>query len=106
MFIDNDLFSNIALTSAAVVPIIVALIQVVKMTNLLKDRYAPIASIVLGIILAFLVVRDDTLTWGNIIMSGILFGLSASSLYSGTLSMRNTIKADRMKEDKIKRDRF
>ena len=106
MNIDNELFSNIAVSSAAIVPVIVALTQVVKMTNLIKDRFAPIVSILLGILLAFLVVHNGPYTWGNILLTGILYGLSASGIYSITVSTRNTIKMDRMKKDKIKRDRF
>lgn len=100
---NTDIFTQATLSAAAVVPIIVALCQVFKMTGWIKDRYAPFLSILLGIGIAFLLVNNDGITgndginnMGGTILTGILFGLSASGLYSGVRSTSEAIKMDRM----------
>lgn len=106
--INTDLFTDITLSSAAVVPVIVALVQVVKLTQWLKDKYAPILSIVFGIILAFLLVQDGLASIGTTILTGILYGLASSGLYSGVRSTSHAIKMDRMrthKDDPQKRNK-
>lgn len=78
-----------SLTGAvAVVPIIIALVQVIKMTMpKLDNRFAPILSIGVGVIVAFLL-KHDTENLTNVILEGVLYGLSASGLYSGISTMR------------------
>lgn len=100
---NTDLLNEITLSSAATVPIILALVQIIKMTGLVKDRFAPFASIVVGILLAFLLVNTDgiagndgTFHLGTTILTGIMFGLSASGLYSGISTTSKAIKMDRM----------
>ena len=68
----------------ATIPVVVALVQVTKQVGL-NDRYAPVASIVIGIGLASIV----TVGWVSILVGGIVVGLSASGLYSGTLAVKN-----------------
>lgn len=104
MYIDNDLFSNIAVSSATTIPVILALIQVLKMTRLIPDRYAPIASIGLGILVAFLIPGPELITLGSKILTGILLGLSASGLYSGVKTTSDAIRMDRANE-RLNRDR-
>ena len=100
---NTEIFTQATLASAAVVPIIVALCQVFKMTGWIRDRYAPFLSILLGIGIAFLLVNNDGIIGndginniGSTILTGILFGLSASGLYSGVRSTSEAIKMDRM----------
>ncbi len=50
----NDLLSNAVLSGTAIIPIIVAMVQMFKMTNWVKDRFAPFLAVGLGILLAFL----------------------------------------------------
>jgi len=70
------------MTSAvAVVPIILALVQAIKMIGL-PNKFAPLVSIAVGILIAFLF-REATNDFSYIVFSGILYGLSASGLYSG-----------------------
>ena len=70
------------MTSAvAVVPIILALVQAFKMIGL-PNKFAPLTSIAVGILIAFLF-REATSDISRIIFSGILYGLSASGLFSG-----------------------
>jgi hypothetical protein len=64
----NDIVFGIA-----IIPLIVGLVQMVKGLGL-DARYAPVASVALGV--------------GGGILTGIAFGLSASGLYSGTNALR------------------
>jgi hypothetical protein len=63
----------------ASVPVIVALVSVVKRTINLSDRYAPLVSLFFGVLIALIVGEY----WQVIIIQGILAGLMASGLYSG-----------------------
>jgi hypothetical protein len=78
-----------SLTGAvAVVPIIIALVAVIRMTMpKLDNRFAPILSIAMGVLVAFLL-KHDTQNLTNVILEGVLYGLSASGLYSGISTMR------------------
>jgi hypothetical protein len=78
---DTELLNSITISSAAIVPIVVAFTQLVKMTDFVSSKYMPFISILIGILIAMLMAND---TW-NIsqnILAGILFGLAASGLYS------------------------
>lgn len=71
-----------ALTSAvAIVPIIVALVQVAKMVGL-PSKYSPIVSLGAGVLISFLF-GHETGDMSQTILSGVVYGLSASGLYSG-----------------------
>jgi hypothetical protein len=71
-----------ALTSAvAIVPIIVALVQVAKMVGL-PNKYAPLVSIGAGVLIGFLFGHEGN-DMSQTILSGVIYGLSASGLYSG-----------------------
>lgn len=94
---DSELISSITLGAAATVPIIVALTQVVKMTGIIPDKYAPFVSIALGILISFLLAHDTHDMSANI-LAGILFGLAASGLYSGMQATSAAIKSDRRKK--------
>src|SRR6476646_6639167 len=65
-----------------IVPVFVAIVQAIKMTGRVPDKYAPIASILVGIIIAF-VSHGTATTMGQTILSGVMYGLMASGLYSG-----------------------
>ena len=67
---------------AVVVPVIVAIVQAIKMTGRVPDKYAPIASILVGIGLAF-IAHSAATAMGQVILSGVMYGLMASGLYSG-----------------------
>jgi len=83
----NDFLSSLT-GAVAVVPIIIALVQVIKMTMpKLDSRFAPILSIAMGILVAFLL-KHDTQNLTNVILEGVLYGLSASGLYSGITTMK------------------
>lgn len=74
----QDLFTMSPLVVSAV-PVVLALVAVVKSVGL-SSRYAPIASILLGIGTTAL----TGLTWQATIAQGFLVGLMASGLWSGS----------------------
>ena len=101
--INTDLLTDVTISSAAVVPVIVSLVQVVKLTQLVKDQYAPVVSLAIGVLIAFLLIDNDVMSIGNIILTGILYGTSASGLYSGLLTTREAIRMNRIRNKENKR---
>ena len=67
---------------AVVVPLILAIVQAIKLTGRVPNQYSPIVSIGVGIILAFFSHGTGT-GYGPTILSGVMYGLMASGLYSG-----------------------
>ena len=100
----NDVLSNALLSGTAIIPIIVALVQMFKMTTWVQDRFAPFLAVALGILLSFLFGEDLGHDWSHIIFTGIIYGLSSSGLYSGIKTTSEAIKMDRMKAQKEKQD--
>jgi hypothetical protein len=84
-----------AVTSAAAVPIIVALVQLFKMIGNTKtiNKFAPFIALAMGILIAFLMNADD-MRLHETILAGILYGLSASGLYSSTKHTAHQIQKD------------
>jgi hypothetical protein len=63
----------------ALIPVVVGLVHVVRKVGL-STKYAPVVSLAFGVVCAYLVGGSAT----TVIISGIVVGLSASGLYSGT----------------------
>ena len=63
-----------------IIPLVVAVVQAIKMMGV-ATKFAPIISIGVGIGFAFLLNNDFTTP--QMILSGVIYGLSASGLYSG-----------------------
>jgi hypothetical protein len=93
---DLDL-STVSASAVAIVPIIIALVQALKMVWNKADRFAPIVSIGLGILIT-LVADHNSADWSNSLLSGVVYGLSASGLYSG---LKSTAHAKKEEEDKF-----
>jgi len=68
------------ITDVASIAVVIGLVEVFKQIGL-TNRFAPLASVILGIVAAFL---TPTETIGLTIFHGIVLGLSASGLYSGS----------------------
>ena len=100
----NDVLSNALLSGTAIIPIIVALVQMFKMTTWVKDRFAPFVAVALGILLAFLFGEDLGHDWSHIIFTGIIYGLSSSGLYSGIKTTSEAIKMDKVEAQKKKQE--
>jgi len=86
-------FEELTVGAVAVVPVIVAVVQALKMLNI-PNKYSPILSIGVGVIVGFLF-RHESQDITQTILAGVLYGLSASGLYSGVKSTTETIKAEK-----------
>jgi hypothetical protein len=72
----------ITANALVIVPIVIALTQAIKLTGFIPDHFSPLLAIGIGIIIGFLGDHDNgdlTVT----ILSGAVYGLMASGLYSG-----------------------
>lgn len=98
MNINLDALQAMTMSAAAVVPIIVALTQVFKMFEWVQDKYTPFISLILGIIVTFLLADGWREDLGATILTGLLFGLAASGLYSGVKASAHAIKASKNKD--------
>ena len=74
---------NDVTTDVVGVGAIVGLVQVAKMSGM-SSRYAPLLSVVLGILYSF--ATDFSFASG---IKGVILGLSAAGLYSGTRTIAN-----------------
>ena len=74
----ENLFTLSALAFGAV-PVITGLVSVLKTSLDMPSKYAPLASLALGIAAIALIGG----TWQSIVAQGVLVGLAASGLYSG-----------------------
>jgi hypothetical protein len=92
---DTDLIHNITMNAAAIVPIIVAIVQALKYTNWVKEGHAPFLSVLVGIGVAFLLAHDFMVDMSGTILTGILWGLAASGLYSGVKETTHHIQMKR-----------
>jgi hypothetical protein len=98
---DTDLINSITIGAAATVPIIVAITQIFKMLPWVRTEYSPFISIGVGILVSYLL-GHDTNDMSVLILSGILFGLAASGLYSGVQTTAHAIKAKKHKDNMYK----
>ena len=83
-------FAAVELGAVAIVPVILAVIQALKMVGL-PNKFSPIASIALGVVIAFLF-RHEGGDLSQTILVGVTYGLSASGLYSGVKHTSETIQ--------------
>lgn len=88
----------ISASSLVAVPIIIAIVQAIKLTGWLQDKFAPIVSIGVGIIIGF-ITNHNTDDLSSTLLSGVMYGLMASGLYSG---VKTTMEA-RAKESRSER---
>lgn len=93
MNLDLDL-TTISASAVAIVPIIIAIVQGIKMTGWkLADKFAPLFAIGVGILIS-MIADHNTGDWSNSLLSGVIYGLSASGLYSGVKSTAHANKND------------
>jgi hypothetical protein len=85
---------NITVGAIAIVPIIIAIVQAFKLTGWVKDRYAPFVAILVGVAISFLA-DHDVADLTQSILNGVMYGLSASGLYSGIDTTSKAIRMDR-----------
>jgi uncharacterized membrane protein len=73
------------LETATAIAVVTGVTELVKQVGL-DSKYAPVVSLLLGIGIAFLFYTNDI---AQTILSGVIIGLSASGLYSGTKTIIN-----------------
>lgn len=98
--INNDILNSFALESAAIIPIITAIVQAFKFSTWVKDKYAPFLSMLVGVGVTFLMAHDATANISGTILLGLLFGLAASGLYAGLSSTTQAIRMERAERAK------
>jgi uncharacterized membrane protein (DUF441 family) len=84
----------ITTNAIVVVPIVLALTQAIKLTGFIPDHFAPLVAIGVGIIVAWLG-NGNGVPFSATLLSGSIFGLISSGLYSGvktTMQARNRQK--------------
>lgn len=69
----------VSATFLALIPVVIGVTEVVKRMGLAK-KFVPLASLLLGVLGSWLLGGE----WTEIILAGVIVGLSASGLYSGT----------------------
>ena len=79
MNIDLDMITTNALVA---VPIVIALVQAIKLTGFIKDHFSPLVAIAVGIVIAF-IGNNGMNDLSRTMLSGVVFGLMSSGLYSG-----------------------
>lgn len=84
-------FSTFGVGAIAVVPIVIAIVQAFKMTKWVKPEYAPLLAIVIGIGISF-IADHNRADLTNTILNGVIYGLSASGLYSGISTTTEAVK--------------
>jgi hypothetical protein len=106
MNLDLSIIEVMTISAVAVVPIIVALTQLFKYW--IPTQFIPFISLGLGILITFLLADNFQNDIGGTILTGILFGLSASGLYSNVKSSAHTLNSMKrkkiMKYDKLPRE--
>ena len=82
LFTYNPDLLVVSASGLVLIPIIVALVQAIKLTGWVSARFAPLLAIGLGMLISLLA-DHDTMDYMDAILSGAIYGLSASGLYSG-----------------------
>lgn len=77
---------QIELTELTAVPVIIALVELVKRLKFVPEQLYPVISLAFGFLIAFLLPQPWDLQ-GSII-KGLIFGLSASGLFSAQKAVR------------------
>ena len=67
---------------AAGAPIVLALVQTIA--PIVSDRWKPAVSLAFGMLVAAAYAFSGELSWPQVPLSGLMVGLAASGLYSGT----------------------
>ena len=84
---------EIIITTPLVIAIIIGLVEVFKKIGLNK-KFAPLLSILLGLVFSFLVIYFADTPVLNAIIGGIIIGLSATGLYSGVKNTTEGLKGE------------
>lgn len=86
--------TTISASAVAIVPIIIAIVQGLKMAWSSAEKFAPLVSLAVGILIS-LIADHETGDWTNSLLSGVIYGLSASGLYSGVKATAHASKENK-----------
>ncbi len=81
------------ITSTAVIAVTLGLVQIIK--SLTSEKIAPILALIVGIGCSYLTATlpgAEPFNHSLVIFSGLVYGLSAMGLYSGSKSVKETIQ--------------
>jgi hypothetical protein len=104
MNFDLDFIMSNALV---IVPIVIAITQAIKLTGFVKDHFAPLVSIAVGILIGWMGHHENP-DLSTILLGGTIYGLIASGLYSGvktTMIARSRQKSEEAKKRNQKEKR-
>jgi F0F1-type ATP synthase assembly protein I len=95
-------FNLDVITSNAIVivPIIIAIVQAIKLTGFVKDHFSPLVAILVGVLIGWLGDHNNP-DFSSMLLSGVVYGLMASGLYSGvktTMVARTRMKQEEKRE--------
>lgn len=93
MNLNLDIIQAMTISAAAVVPIIVAVCQVFKFW--VPEKYSPFLSLIVGVLITFLFAHDFRNDISGTILTGILFGLAASGLYSNVKASSAALRVEK-----------
>jgi len=85
--------TSITTSAIAIVPIIIAVVQAIKLTGKVKNQFAPLISIAVGMAIAFLA-HHDSVDLTSTLLTGVIYGLISSGLYSGVKTTMNTAQSN------------
>ncbi|KUO73607.1 MAG: hypothetical protein APF77_15420 [Clostridia bacterium BRH_c25] len=85
------------LNETVLIPIIMSIVEMVKGLGLPR-KFSALVAVVVGVLLGIFFVEPHCLRVG--ILKGIVYGLTASGLYSGTKNTFEQMKSNRDKENK------
>jgi hypothetical protein len=91
---NNDVITNFSMQAAVIIPIITAVVQAFKFW--VNDNFAPFVAMLVGIGITFLFAQDAMADLSGTILTGLLFGLASSGLYSGLQTTAKAIKMNKM----------
>lgn len=99
MNIDLDIINT---SSIVIVPIVIGIVQGIKLTGWLKDGWTPLVAMVVGVLIS-LVAGHDSRDYTGSLLGGVMYGLMASGLYSGVKTMQDA--AIQAKEKRAREER-
>jgi hypothetical protein len=81
-----ELVSSLSVVAVFLGGVTVAVTQLVKKATPLRTKYAPVVSVVTGILLALFFIGE--VSFPIRVLMGVIVGLTASGIYSGVKSVR------------------
>ena len=85
----EELINNAVLVAVILAPITTGIIEVVKQTLNIDNRYLPILSLLVGILVAVAIALGTGQDLAQYILVGIVGGLSSAGLYDQTKIMED-----------------